>query len=362
MKLVIDCFKLIKGAGKSIGIYNLARSLVRELAASHGDNELIVLGNAYNKKDFGIPGVSFIEIPRNPRSRLTCILWELFEVSIRARKLKADKVLFPRGYASLLHLTKESVIIHDMIPFYYHEHYPNHFGKLENFYIMQRLKASARKADDVITISEASRQDIIKYSHAAADKITVIHNGYTIIEEQKPARTNESYILAVTSELPHKNAIGVVKSYEAYCRITDDPLPLKIVGIDDIGKFTSDPEIKKRTTCIKYVEKSEDFYRLLYNANVFLFLSLIEGFGFPPIEAMQLGTVVICSNISSLPEVAGSAAVYVNPTAYDEVAKALADTLSDEDKCRRLREKGFENSRRFSWDITGEQYRKILFR
>lgn len=361
MRLVIDCFKLVKGAGKSIGIYNLALNLVRELASNSDGNELIVLGNAYNKKDFNIPKVRYIEINKNPHSRLTCISWELFEVSVYVRKLKADKVLFPRGYASMLHLTRESVIIHDMIPFYYHEHYPGYFNRLENYYIMWRLKASARKADDVITISEASRQDIVKYSSRSADRITVINNGYNRIPKKEYDEPDEAYILAVTSGLPHKNAEGIIKSYEQYCHMAEKPLALKIVGIDDSAQFTSDATAAKGITCIKYVENNDDFYQMIHGARVFLFLSLIEGFGFPPIEAMQLGTAVICSGVSSLPEVAGDAAVYVNPDDCSEVARALVELSVDAEKRRQLCEKGFENVKRFSWDRTGKKYREVLF-
>ncbi|MCI8967703.1 MAG: glycosyltransferase family 4 protein [Lachnospiraceae bacterium] len=362
MRLVIDCFKLVRGAGKSIGIYNLALNLVRELASHRQTDELIVLGNAHNRKDFDIPRVRFIEIRKDPLSRITCVLWELFEVSVYARRLGADKVLFPRGYASMLHLTREAVIIHDMIPFYYHENYPGYFNRLENFYIMWRLKASARRADDVITISEASRRDIVKYARVPAGRVTVINNGYNPISGKDYREPEEAYILAVTSALPHKNAAGIVKCYEQYCRAVDNPLDLKIVGIDDSSPFTSDAGVAQRITCIKFIEKNEDFYQLIYGARVFLFLSLIEGFGFPPIEAMQLGTAVICSDASSLPEVAGDAAVYVDPAAHAAAARALADLLADDARRGQLREKGFDNIKRFSWDHTGERYREVLFR
>lgn len=362
MRLAVDCFKLVKGAGKSIGIYNLALNLVRELASSLEDNELVVMGNKYNRKDFAVPGVEFVEIPRDPLNKITCILWELFEVSMRARRMGAHRILFPRGYASMLHLTRESVIIHDMIPFYYHEHFPGYFNRLENFYIRWRLNASARRADDVITISEASKRDIMKYSRVPAGRITVINNGYNRISQKEYADPGEAYILAVTSGLPHKNAEGIVKTYERYCRLADGPMPLKIVGIEDAGKFTGNPEVAKRISCLKYVEKNEDFYQLIYGARVFLFLSLIEGFGFPPIEAMQLGTPVVCSDASSLPEVAGDAAVYVDPEDYDSAARALAGILADGNACGQLVRKGFENVKRFSWDRTGKKYREILFR
>lgn len=362
MRLVIDCFKLVKGAGKSIGIYNLALNLVRDLAANPQKNTLIVLGNTLNKKDFDMPGIRFIEIKnKNPLNKFTCVLWELFEVGFYARRLRADRVLFPRGYAPMLHLTKASVIIHDMIPFYYHEQYPGYFNRLENFYIMWRLRASARGADDVITISEASKRDLIRYSKVPPEKITVIYNGHTAISCPEGEKVDGGYIIANTSALPHKNAAGIVKSYERYCQMTDQPLPLTIVGIECIDQFVSDCTVSDRITCIKYIESNEAFHKLIREARLFVFLPLIEGFGFPPIEAMELGTPVLCSDTSSLPEVVGNAAVCVNPKDYDKAAQAMLRMASDEELCRQLQERGHANVKRFSWDEAGKKYRKVLF-
>jgi glycosyltransferase involved in cell wall biosynthesis len=361
VKLVIDCFKLVKGAGKSIGIYNLALNLTRELARSNpGDMEIIILGNSYNKVDFSIDNTKFIEINKNPLNKLTCILWELFEVSVRVKKLGADKVLFPRGYASMLHLTKEYVIIHDMIPFYYHENYPDYFNKLENFYIMWRLKASARKADKVITISEASKRDIIKYSHTDEGRIVVINNGYNAIEKMEYGEPSEEYILAMTSNLPHKNAYGIIKSYEEYCKRVSSPVLLKVIGIENIDAYGVDGDVAERITCIKYVDNNKALHELIHGAKVFLFLSLIEGFGFPPIEAMQLDTPVICSGLSSLPEVVGDAAILVNPEDYAQVADSIIKVLDESFDRVSLCEKGRINAQRFNWNKTGKEYRKVL--
>lgn len=371
MKLVIDCFKQVKGAGKSIGIYNLARHLVRELAENHcsgknARNEIIVLGNSYNKEDFDVAGVTFIEIQKNPLNKLVCIKWELFDVSVLAKKLGADKVLFPRGYASMLHLTKEYVIIHDMIPFYYNEHYKGYFNRLENFYIMWRLKASARHADKVITISEASKQDVMRYSHIDDKRITVIYNGYTQIEQvqllkkKEHAKEDCNYIVAMTSKLPHKNAQGIADAYACYCRTASNPLPLTVIGTDGANIKGIDGD-RGKITWIGYVEKDEDLHRMIHNAQAFLFLSLAEGFGFPPIEAMQLETPVICSNISSLPEVAGDAAVLVNPQNAKEVAQALIKVTTDKAYAQELVDKGLLNAERFNWKKTGDRYREVLF-
>lgn len=365
MKLVIDCFKQVKGAGKSIGIYNLARHLVCALAekqisrgnagADNGKNEIIVLGNSHNRGDFDVEGVTFIEIDKNPLNKIVCIKWELFDVSMLAKKLGADKVLYPRGYASLLHRTKEYVIIHDMIPFYYDEHYKGYFNRLENFYIMWRLKASARHADKVITISEASKRDIIKYAHADGARISVINNGYNRIKESAFAPGEHDYIVAVTSSLPHKNAKGIAAAYAKYREIAENPLPLTIIGVESVD------EPEEGVTCIKYVDKDEEMHRLLHNAKAFLFLSLVEGFGFPPIEAMQLKTPVVCSNLSSLPEVVGDAALLVNPRDMSEVANALIRVTTDDAYAQELVAKGLKNAERFNWEKTGDRYREVLF-
>jgi glycosyltransferase involved in cell wall biosynthesis len=248
-----------------------------------------------------------------------------------------------------------------MIPFYYNERYPNYFNKLENFYIMWRLKASARNADKVITISEASKNDIIKYSKTNEDRIVVINNGYNYIAKSGYKESDEQYIIAVTSGLPHKNAYGIVKSYEEYCKLEKSPLPIIIIGIDSVSEYNVPIDMVKNITCIRYVEKNEDLHQMIYGAKLFLFLSLVEGFGFPPIEAMQLETPVICSDRSSLPEVVGDAAILVNPEDYREVAETIKTVLDESFDRDRLCQRGLINIERFNWKKTGCEYRKILF-
>lgn len=366
MVLIIDCFKLVKGAGKSIGIYNLALNLVRNLVAEKNrtldtsikNTRILVFGTEQNAGDFDMEGVEFISFAHNPLNKLFCIWWELFLVSYYARKYKADKIVYPRGFSSMLHLTKENIIVHDMIPFYYDKHYPEVFNKLENFYIMWRLKASIKHCDKVITISQASKQDILNYTHVDAEKIEVINNGCNLI---KPVENEKKdFFVAITSGLPHKNAEGIVKSYEAYYKRAENPMPLKIIGIADCEAYEIAPEAKAQITCYKYIASNEEMHKLIADAKVFLFLSLIEGFGFPPLEAMQLKTAVICSGISSLPEVVGDAALLVEPTDYEAVAAAMEKLSLDEKLQEELIQKGWQNVVRFSWDDIVKQYWKAL--
>ena len=364
MTLVVDCFKLVRGAGKSIGIYNLALNMVRNLVEEKErtkDSEIkqckiVVLGNAYNEQEFNIPGVEFVCIEHDPLNKLRCIWWELFEVSFAARKYHADKMIHPRGYAPILKMTKEYIVVHDMIPFYYDEHYKGYFNRLENFYIMWRLKASIRSCDRVITISEASCKDILNRVKVPKSKISVIYNGYNITE--LPECVDKSnYIIAVTSKLPHKNAKGIIEAYEVYFKQCEHPLQLRIIGIGDVEQYALEPQAKENIKCYQYIESNEEMHRM-----IFLFLSLIEGFGFPPVEAMQLGIPVVCSKMSSLPEVVGDAAILVDPCEPDEVADALEKLQNDANKQQELIVKGYHNVERFSWDKTANKYADIVMK
>lgn len=367
MILIIDCYKLVKGQGKSIGIYNHARNVVTNLAAENKRqkkiDEIIILGNEKNKEDFAVDGIRFVSVPHYSSGRVHAILWELFLVKRYIRKYKADRVLFPRGYAPLFFKGRSTVIIHDLIPFYYDEHFPGVFNRLENFYIMSRLKASIKGAERVITISEYSKEEIIKRIPSAKDKITVIYNGYNrlSVPKEENGTPKEAYIVAMTSGLPHKNAKGILQAYREYALRVEAPLPMKVVGISGTGEYDMG-EAAELVTCYPYVKDDKELSELIAGGRLFLFLSLIEGFGFPPLEAMDLRVPVICSDRTSLPEVTGEAALQVDPEDPKAVAAKIEALLSDEKLQKELIEKGICNCERFSWDKIVKQYMEELTR
>lgn len=268
MRLVIDCFKLIKGTGKSIGIYNVAQGIVKHLgemnsASETKKKEILVLENKENQEDFDVPGVKFVEIKKyDPRNRIQVVLWELFYVSRVCKKLKADRVFFPRGYTALTHPIYDIVLIHDLIPFYYDEHFPGVFNKVENAYIMGRLKQSARSAKKVITISQASKEDIIKYCGVDEDKIIVINNACEAINVEVE-NSKKPYICAMTSGLPHKNAKGVIESYARYCEIAENPIDLVVIGLKDTSEFDIPDDVRSRITCYKFIKSNDEMYKVI---------------------------------------------------------------------------------------------------
>lgn len=407
MVLVIDCFKLVKGAGKSIGIYNLTRSLIEALGRENlrrGCPEtILVLGNEQNRRDMSPEGVRFEKVEGDPLDRRTVLLWELFRAGRKARSCHADRILFPRGFRPLWYRGRDTIIIHDLIPFYYHRQYPGYFGRLENGYIMNRLRASIRGADRVITISDYSREEIERLVPGTSGKITRIYNGLNDIAPWKDAgaqekvragagdrggaerecaesaaRTNapegagrESapYIAAVTSPLPHKNASGILRAYQAYYALAADkgetPLSLCVIGIEDAGEYRAQAgltdEAAAHIRCIRYLADFADMCRVIAGAELFLFLSYAEGFGFPPLEAMQLGTPVICSDRTSLPEVVGDAGILVDPDRTEQVAEAIWRLAGDPALKEALAAKGAANTARFSWESRTREYWQELF-
>ncbi len=400
MNLVIDCFKQVKGAGKSIGIYNLAKSITCHLGEraleeakrkgdaggkggrkNDGDSDtIIVLGNAHNREEFDVPGVVFVEVKGDPLNKLYCIFWELFLVRKYARRYQADRVLFPRGYRPIGRKgsmgirkggrkIKDTILIHDLIPFYYDKHYPGVFNRLENAYIMYRLKVSMKKADRIITISGYSKEDILDKAPFCGKKIKIIHNGlndvayHTEKGEGAAEKGEGDYIVAMTSGLPHKNAKGVLRAYEAYYKRASQPLRLVVIGIEDTSFYKEmEPEAAAHVECHKFFQGFDEVCRVVAGAKAYLFLSYVEGFGFPPLEAMQMGVPVVCSDRSSLPEVVGDAGILVNPDDMEEAAKALIRVTEEVEVREGLIKRGYENIKRFSWESRTDLYWEELFR
>lgn len=363
MRIGFDCAKLAKGTGKSIGIYNATKSIVTNLAGSlTKDCELVVFGNEKNRQDFDVEGVEFVLTDLDISSKKEVILWELFRINKYIKDYKVDRIFFPRGFTSWFCPVPDIILIHDLIPFYYHKHFPEALGRLENAYIMFRLKQSIRLADKVITISEYSRKDIIRMVPKAERKTRVILHGFDRRSSSYPADpSKQDYILGVTSALPHKNAKGIAAAYQEYLKLTDDPARLVLVGVESLNSagIVVDKQTAARIDCKKYLDDKE-YYSLFKNARVLLFLSYIEGFGLPPLEAMELGVPVVCSDRTSLPEVVNDAGILVDPDDSKTVAEGIHRILTDEEYKKDLVFNGYINLNSFRWEDKIQEYIKVL--
>lgn len=363
MRIGFDCAKFVKGLGKSIGIMNVTISIVRNMAGKLPEGvELVVFGNETNRKDFEVEGVEFVLTDIKPESKSDILMWELFRVNKYIKKYNIDKIVFPRGFTSLFCPVNQIIIVHDMIPFFYHKNYPGVLGRFENAYIMARLKQSIKSADKVITISDYSKNDILKMVPKSEDKISVILHGFdhrSKLYDVEPPK--EDYIIGVTTRLPHKNAKGIVEAYREYVSNADKPVKLALVGLNSLDDASVEvgEELEGLIECKRFLD-DKAYFQLFKNAKALVFLSYIEGFGLPPLEAMELGVPVICSDRTSLPEVVNEAGILVDPDDYKGVAKAISSLLENERLRQEYIAKGLDNLQYFKWEDKIQQYIKVL--
>jgi len=240
-------------------------------------------------------------------------------------------------------------------------------------------KKLTRRADRIITISEFSKNEIIKYLNFPFDQIDVIPLGvdqryFDLLDGQEKKRALEKlgltkpFFLALGSVQPRKNLKRILAAHAQLPRGLAQDYPLVIAGkfAWDDGKILSDIQVAiKEGRCIwlKYISESEKI-SLLQSATGLVFASLYEGFGLPIIEAFASKLPVIASNSTSMPEVAGGAALMVNPLNFDEIRSALLELIENPSTVARLQAAGFARAKQFSWQETARQtirsYQKLI--
>ena len=229
---------------------------------------------------------------------------------------------------------------------------------------------SALRADRVITVSENAKREIVDFLKIDSSKVSVVHHGVgKIFSEDMDGRHDfgsvnayhnsySNYLLYVGAILPYKNIEGAIAAFsvlKARCSASQNsPLSLVIAGADHSGYASHVRNIVDRLGISEYViflghvpyEKLPPLYR---GAKALVFLSLCESFGLPILEAMACGCPVVCSNVSSLPEIAGNAAVLVDPEDPLKVADAIEALLDDEQNRRHMIAMGRSRANEFPW-------------
>jgi glycosyltransferase involved in cell wall biosynthesis len=244
--------------------------------------------------------------------------------------------------------------------------YPQGFRVLNRSYLRVFTRLSVQRARRVIAVSESTKHDLVQNYGLSPGKVDVVHNGVGSGFRPLPAAQvaafrakqglPESFILFVGTLEPRKNVIRLI---EAYACLPETKPPLLLVGgkgwlYDDLFARREALGLTNQVHFVGYVP-AEDL-PLWYNAaELFVYPSLYEGFGLPPLEAMASGTPVISSASSSLPEVVGTAGLLVDPTDVEALATTMQRVLSDKDLQAEMRNAGLEQARVFSWRRTALQ-------
>lgn len=290
-------------------------------------------------------------------------LWEHLMLPLKA--LRYDVLYCPANIAPfwLPKKVKLVVTLHDVAFL----SYPKSVSKVFGLYYRWIVPKILKRANGVVTLSNASRQEILSYFPYVAEKLHVIYNG--INEQFHPIEDHQktNTILYVGSLQERKNFITVVKAFECLQAITTEYRLVIIGKFSDIFHLTDESlEVLKKARQnpqIDFIDfvSFEELQTYYAHAKLFLFPSLYEGFGFPPLEAMACGTPTLVSKCSSLPEICEDAAVYIDdPLNIHEVTSKMMTILSSTSLQKELIEKGIVHARKFTWFETAHAYQKIF--
>jgi len=296
---------------------------------------------------------TFPHIPSFQLGRRSGQFWEQWELP---RAMSEDEWLLSLCNTAPLIARQQVVAIHDAATVAV----PQAFSRAFRTWYQILMPALGRRARAVVTVSEFSRLQLQESFGVPAAKISVVsEGGEHILRTQPDMQTldrhglqKRPYVLAVSSMAEHKNFQLVL---EALTKIPQPPFDVAIAGGANSAVFgAAGAALGSQVKWLGYVSDAE--LRALYDgAMAFVFPSIYEGFGIPPLEAMHCGCPVLAAKAASIPEVCGDAAMYFDPRSPDDLAKLLLQISSDAELRSALRAKGFEQAKRFSWETGAQQ-------
>jgi glycosyltransferase involved in cell wall biosynthesis len=248
--------------------------------------------------------------------------------------------------------------------------YPRSLSPRARFMLTVLVPFSIRRAARVIAVSAFTRQDLVARYGVAEDKISAVHEAagpaFRVLDDaqrQMPQGVSEPYVLAVGNLEPRKNLARLIEAFAAVAREPGVTAKLVLVGKSKgqaaaLERLVEQHGLRDRVVFTSFVP--EDQLVLLYNrAALFIYPSLYEGFGLPPLEAMACGCPVVASNVTAMPEVLGDAALLVDPTSTHALSEAMLQVLRRDELARDLRARGLRQVARYSWAKAAEQTREV---
>lgn len=346
-----------------------ARELIRELALALPDTEFIVFcgreaAGPLSRADWP-SNVKIRVLPVNCANKPLRILAELFLLPVVAARAGV-RLLHSMGTTGVPFSRGVRVItVHDLI---FH-HHPETFPKPAQMGLELLVPLGAKRSQCVIAISMATKRDLIDTYAVDADKISVVHSGLgysapnTVTDEDTLRRKFElgdrPVVLCVAAALAHKNIPRLFEAFATIDKPGDGAAPVLVIaghaGLehDNWQRLAQELGIVDDVRFTGWVE-DEDLEGLYRLAACFAYPTLYEGFGMPVLEAMQRGTPVVCSNTTSLPEVAGDAALTFDPLDVDAIGAAISRVLADPVLAADLVARGHERVKQFTWRATAE--------
>ncbi len=361
MNIVVNTRLLLENRLEGIGwfTYEVMKRITRE---NPGHHFFFIFDRPYSEKFIFSDNITPVVAPPQARHPILFYIWFEKVIPELLKRFRANVFISPDGYLSLSTPVKSIPVIHD-INF---THRPKDLPWLINKYYNYYFPRFAQKAARIATVSNYSKNDICTSYNINEQKVEVIYNGVSEkfnpihkssnVEIKNRFTGGEDYFLYVGSLHKRKNIINLLKSFDLYKKQTSSKIKLLLVGEKmfnqkELGKTLHNISCKNEVVFAGRLS-SEDLSKVMACAFALVFIPYFEGFGLPIVEAMASGVPVIASNVTSLPEIAGEAALMCNPESVQEVAQKMKALENDHDLYNGLVKKGLDRSKLFNWDNT----------
>ena len=367
MKIGLNATFFIPGKLAGIGVYT--EQLIRHLVHLAPQHQFILFVSKESENHFRELPLQVATLPTIASFRPLRILAEQCLLPFYVKAMKLD-LLHSLGYTTPLTTSCPSIVsIHDMNYYYWPQNFSKASVKMQQFLI----PLGAHRSQAIITLSESSKQSLIKVLNIAPTKVSVVYAAYDAdrfkimdLEREPSSRLlgasygiSTPYILSIATSHPHKNLEGLILAYALLVKEHNIKHQLVLVGHKKnankrIVELIEKLELQHRIVITGFVP--DEILPVLYSlADLFIFPSFYEGFGIPLLEAMACGVPVVSSNATSLPEVAGNAALLVNPYDIHDIAEGILKALVDKELAQSLIERGLHRIQAFSWRKTAQE-------
>lgn len=371
MRIAINTRFLLKDKMEGFGWFTY--ETVSRIVLNHPEHEFFFFfDRPFDPKFIFADNVTPVVLNPQARRPILFKIWFNFSVTRALKKYKIDCFFSPDGYLSLKTEVPQIGVIHDLN----FEHFPEDLPGWAHRYLKKFTPLFAKKAAHIITVSAFSKQDIIETYHIPEEKITIAYNGaspvFKPVSTQEKQQTKDKfsdgqeYFLFVGALHPRKNLKRLAQAYDQFRKSGTSTTKLVVVGTplwrNDETKAIFDSLQFREDIIFTGHLSIEQLANVTASAKAMVFVSYFEGFGIPLVEAMQSACPIIAGNKTALPEIAGDAALLVDPFNIDEISEALMTLDQNAEMREELIEKGLERSKDFSWDKTAEIISKVLFK
>ncbi len=372
MRIGIDCRTILNPKlGEQAGVGHYTFYLVKNLLKFDKKNHYVLFFDwrFRDYKDFEQSNVTISNFPFSQYNKFMPFAYSHMLIAASLMKAKLDVFHSPISSLPLTYTRKSIITVHDLAIYKNPSWFPSQI-----FSTKLLVPQSLRKADKIIAVSNSTKKDLQQIFNVSSKKIKVIFEGAYVdkiavknkkVDSMDRFKLGPKYILNIGTLVPRKNIISLIRAYKQLIKMEPGlgEYQLILAGAkgyksEEVFNEIKDLRLNKQVKYLGYVTHNQKM-ELLKKATCFIFPSSYEGFGLPVLEAMSLGTPVITSNISSLPEVAGNAALLIDPEDVQDITKALKKLLLDKKLQNKLKIAGKKQAELFTWEKAAKETIKL---